>query len=106
MGDRMRGSFDLDGGMAAVIDQQRAAILEGVRKADYVSVSFYDSDGGTHWAIAIPSSEAEMDSDQFLLYALAKAWRDFQGETGLTDLGVAAAVRLALEKIDQHEEES
>jgi hypothetical protein len=91
--DREPGMYERDGSAVALVEQQRAGILDSLRTTKAASVTLLDSDGGSlHWGVYTADDGVEA----FLVYAAVRAIRD--AAAGL-DIGHADACRLVLRAI-------
>lgn len=86
--------YAADGATVALVEQQRAGIIEALRTTKAASVTMRDSDGGSlHWGVYTAD---DGDAEAFLVYAAVRAIRDAAAGLGI---GHADACRLVLHAI-------
>jgi hypothetical protein len=93
--DRDPGFYISDDGSAfALVEQQRASIIDALRVTKAASVTMFDPDGGgRHWGVYIDDDD---DAESFMVYAAVRAIRDAAAALGVDD---ASACRLVLAAI-------
>lgn len=92
--DIVPGRYDVEGDITALIEQQRAAVIDRIRKNGAVSVTTMEGDTGYHWAVYL----ADGDAETFLLYAAVKTTRDVMAALGV---GPVAATELVIRAIEE-----
>lgn len=90
--DRQPGMYEHDGAVAALVEQQRACIIEQLRTATAASVTLFDSTGDVvHWGIS-----GGDDAEAFLVYAAGHAIRDIAGALNVTPARACTIVLFAI----------
>jgi hypothetical protein len=94
--DRDPGMYESDGAAFALVEQQRASVIDVLRTTKAASVTMLEENGdGKHWGIFI---QDDGDAETFLVYAAARAVRDAAAALGVDHASACRLVLIAIEE--------